>query len=204
MSGVDAHCWWRVVPDPSEARGRPALFLDRDGVVVEDVGYLRDPTKVALIPGAADAVARARTAGMAIVLVTNQSGVGRGYYDWAAFEAVQAEIGRRLDAEAPGARLDAEFACGFDPSGPAGADHPWRKPAPGMLLAARDELGVELTASWIVGDRGGRPRRRRRGRAGRRRACRDEQRGLTNEGLRRRCATRTSPLCSPPAWAPRS
>ena len=129
------------------------MFLDRDGVVVRDIGYLCDPAKVELTPGAGEAVARARAAGLAVVLVTNQSGVGRGYYDWAAFEAVQAEIARQLLAAAPGARLDAAFACGFDPSGPAGGQHPWRKPSPGMLLAARDGLGVELSASWIVGDR---------------------------------------------------
>jgi D-glycero-D-manno-heptose 1,7-bisphosphate phosphatase len=154
MSGEEppAACWSRIGPEVGRVRGRPALFLDRDGVVVVETGYLGDPSQVELIPGAGEAIARARSSRLAVVLVTNQSGVGRGYYGWTAFESVQAEIARRLAAEAPDARFDAEFACGVAP-GAGGPDHPWRKPAPGMLLAAAEALGVDLAASWIVGDR---------------------------------------------------
>ncbi len=134
--------------------GRGALFLDRDGVVVEDTGYLSQVCDVTLIAAAAATVAAFNRAGVPVVLVTNQSGVGRGYFDWSTFEAVQGEIGRRLAQG--GARLDAAFACGYHPAGLgpyAIADHEWRKPNPGMLQAAADRLGVDLARSVIVGDR---------------------------------------------------
>ena len=145
-------CWSQVTA--RVFADRPALFLDRDGVLVEEVGYLRRAQDVSLAPGAARLVAAANRAGMPVVVVTNQSGVAREYFGWSDFEAVQAEIARRL-AQA-GARLDAVFACGAHAcgQGPLGvADHPWRKPRPGMLLAARDVMSVDLARSVIVGDR---------------------------------------------------
>lgn len=86
-------------------------------------------------------------------MVTNQAGVGRGYYNWRDFSLVQDEIHRQL-AEG-GAHVDAVYACGYHESAkpPLNADHPWRKPGPGMLLAAAKDLGVDLARSWIVGDR---------------------------------------------------
>ncbi len=134
--------------------GQPALFLDRDGVVVEEIGYLSRPEDVALEAGAADAIAAFNRAGVPVVLVTNQSGVGRGYFAWPAFEAVQAAIAEKLATA--GAHLDAVFACGHHGSGIgalAVADHPWRKPAPGMFLAAGERMGLDLSRSLIVGDR---------------------------------------------------
>ena len=142
----------RASASPLERRGG-ALFLDRDGVVVEDPGYLSDPRQVRLIEGAAEAVAALNYRGAPVVVVTNQSGVARGYYDWAAFEAVQAEIERQLAAA--GATLDAVLACGYHPRGSGAlqqAEHPWRKPGPGMLLAAAESLGITLGQSWIAGD----------------------------------------------------
>ena len=149
---VPAGCWSCVAR--SGFAGRPALFLDRDGVLVEEVGYLHRVQDVALAPGAFALVAAANRAGAAVVLVTNQSGVARGLFGWPAFEAVQAEIDRRLAAA--GARLDAVFACGAHPAGsgdPATADHPWRKPNPGMILAARERMGIDLGRSILIGDR---------------------------------------------------
>ncbi len=134
--------------------GRPALFLDRDGVVVEEVGYLSRPQDVVLEAGAAEAISAYNRAGVPVVLVTNQSGVARGYFDWPAFEAVQAALAERLRVE--GGHLDAVFACGYHESGVAELavrDHPWRKPAPGMFLAAAERLGLDLSRSLIVGDR---------------------------------------------------
>jgi D-glycero-D-manno-heptose 1,7-bisphosphate phosphatase len=134
--------------------GRPALFLDRDGVVIEEVAYLHDPGRVRLIPGAAPAIRAARAAGAAVVMVTNQAGIGRGYYDWPAFAATQARVEAEL-AEA-GARLDMVLACPYAPAGSGRyihADHPDRKPNPGMLLRAGARLGLDLAASWMVGDR---------------------------------------------------
>ena len=150
----DAGCWSALGGAERRFAGRAALFLDRDGVVVEDTGYLSRVGDVALVPAAAAAIAAFNRAGVPVVLVTNQSGIARGYFDWAAFEAVQAEIARRLAARQ--AHLDAAFACGYHPAGQAAfavADHRWRKPNPGMLYAAADRLGLDLSRSAIVGDR---------------------------------------------------
>lgn len=135
-------------------RGRPALFLDRDGVLVAEVGYLHRPEDVRLIPGAAALIAAASRAGLAAVLVTNQAGIGRGTYGWAEFQATQARIS--ADLAAGGAALDMVLACPFHAEGqppyrhPA---HPCRKPRPGMILRAAERLGLDLAGSWIVGDR---------------------------------------------------
>ncbi len=147
-------CWSQAKVDPKRFAGRPALFLDRDGVVVEDTGYLARAQDVALVASAGKVIAAFNRAHVPVVLVTNQSGVGRGYFDWSAFEAVQAEIARQL--EPVGARYDAVFACGCHETGLgefAVVDHPWRKPNPGMLNAAADRMGVVLRRSVIVGDR---------------------------------------------------
>ena len=150
--GLEVGCWaWT---SGRRFEGRPALFLDRDGVVVEEVGYLARPEDVALEPGAAQAIAAFNRAAYPVVLVTNQSGVARGYFGWSEFEAVQDALTARLGAE--GAHLDGVFACGYHEAGGgalAMADHPWRKPAPGMFLAAAERLGVDLSRSLIVGDR---------------------------------------------------
>jgi D-glycero-D-manno-heptose 1,7-bisphosphate phosphatase len=133
---------------------RPAVFLDRDGVLIEDTGFISHPDQIRHIPGSAEAVARLNQAGITVALVTNQSGVGRGYYSWQDFEAVQGAIETRL-AEA-GAWLDGVWACGYDPEA-AGVDgvndHPWRKPNPGMIQDAALELGLNLELSWMAGDR---------------------------------------------------
>lgn len=149
---VGADRIWAEVSSPP--RRAPALFLDRDGVVVQEVHFLHEPSKVRLIPGAAAVIACANAQGLHVVLITNQSGIGRGHYGWAEFAAVQARVLHLLAEE--GARLDAVFACPFHPDAeppfrhPA---HPARKPNPGMLERARDLLDIDLAASWIVGDR---------------------------------------------------
>lgn len=131
---------------------RPAVFLDRDGVIVEEVGYLHKVEDIAMIPSASAAVARLNAAGVPVVVVTNQAGIGRGYYTWAEFERVQAEIEARL---LPGV-VDGVWACGYHGEGGVGElrkDHPWRKPHPGMLLDAAEVLGIDLTRSWLIGDK---------------------------------------------------
>ena len=150
--GLEPGCWASAPAVRFE--GRAALFLDRDGVVVEEVGYLSRPQDVVLEARAAETIAAFNRVGAPFVLVTNQSGIARGYFDWRAFEAVQDEIAHRLAAG--GAHLDAVFACGYHESGLgalAVADHPWRKPGPGMFHAAAERLGVDLSRSFIVGDR---------------------------------------------------
>lgn len=148
----DAGLWAERFGD-QDFRGRPALFLDRDGVVVEEVDFLRRPEDVCLIDDTAEAIAAANAAHIAVVVVTNQSGIARGYYDWAAFEAVQSRIAQDLAAR--GARLDMVLACGYhaDGRGPLARDHAWRKPQTGMLLEARDRMGIDLRRSFLIGDR---------------------------------------------------
>ena len=132
---------------------RPALFLDRDGVIVEERNYLREPESVMLIESAAETIRYANREGVPVVIVTNQAGIGRGYYDWHAFEAVDREISRRLNERE--AKIDAVLACPFHPEGKnpwRHQEHPARKPRPGMLFAAAELLNLRLSESWIVGD----------------------------------------------------
>lgn len=134
--------------------GRPGLFLDRDGIIVEDTGYLCRIEDIAMIPGGAAVIAAANKHGVAVVLVTNQAGIGRGYYSWREFEAVQRAINVALANE--GAEVDAVYACAHHPEGRgafAHPDHPARKPNPGMLLQAAADLAVDLRISWLVGDK---------------------------------------------------
>ena len=133
---------------------RPALFLDRDGVVIVDTHYLARPQDLRVIEGAAAAIARCNSCGIPVVVVTNQSGIARGYYGWDEFRAVQAALTAALAAV--GAHLDAALACGYHGEGHEPLrfpDHPWRKPNPGMILAAGRRMSLDLQRSWIVGDR---------------------------------------------------
>ena len=135
--------------------GRPCLLLDRDGVVVEETHYLSRVEDVRLIEGVDNFITRARAAGYVCGLVTNQSGIGRGYYGWEEFLAVQQEIGARLAGV--GTRLDFVLACPFHRDAPIEAyrneQHPWRKPAPGMLQAALAHFRSPPERSIMVGDR---------------------------------------------------
>lgn len=145
--------WVRLQPQRDTAE-RPALFLDRDGVIVEDPGYLSRAADMTMIPGAAEVIASANRQGIPVVAVTNQAGIGRGYYGWKEFLDVEEAIARELNRY--GACLDAVIACPFHRAGiepwrhPA---HPARKPNPGMLLAARQFLNIDLQRSWIIGDK---------------------------------------------------
>ncbi|HEX4129393.1 MAG TPA: HAD family hydrolase [Pirellulales bacterium] len=133
---------------------RPAVFLDRDGVLIEDLGYLGDPEGVALIPGAAEAVAELRSAGFVTVVVTNQSGVARGLYTEADVDRVHRRIDELL---APaGARIDRYYHCPHHPEATVAqyrTECACRKPAAGMLLRAAEELGIVLDRSYLIGDK---------------------------------------------------
>jgi D-glycero-D-manno-heptose 1,7-bisphosphate phosphatase len=154
---VDADGIWAQVLRPFSGRGRrPALFLDRDGVVLVEIGYLHTARETELIPGAAAVIARANACAVPVVLVTNQSGIGRGYFGWEEFAAVQDRTIELLAAE--GASLDAVYACPHHPMATPPydhADHPARKPNPGMLDRAAAALEIDLSRSWIVGDHTG-------------------------------------------------
>ncbi len=128
---------------------RPAVFLDRDGTLIEDRHYLRDPDQVHLLPGAADAVRRLNVAAIPAVVVTNQSGIARGLLT----ETDYAATARRLDEllAATGARLDGHYHCPHLPdlTGPCDC----RKPGPLLYERAARDLDLDLAASWWVGDR---------------------------------------------------
>ena len=150
---IDDDQLWREVL-PQAIRGRSALFLDRDGVVVVEADYLCRPQDVALIPGAAEVIAAANRSGISVVIVTNQAGIGRGKFGWADFANVQETIAAALAAQ--GARWDAVYACAHHPHADgiyAHPDHPGRKPNPGMILRAAADLAIDLPASWLVGDK---------------------------------------------------
>lgn len=148
---------WLHARQPARAPAHgPALFLDRDGTIVEEVGHLRRAEDVRLIAGAARVIATANARAIPVVVVTNQSGIGRGLFDWPDFQAVEDRIATELSAR--GATLDAVLACPFhsDARPPyRHPDHPARKPNPGMLLRAARVLGIDLALSWIIGDRCG-------------------------------------------------
>ena len=143
---LDSDGLWREVRARPAAAPGPALFLDRDGTLVELVPWLQRAADVVALPGAFESVAAASRAGLRVVIVTNQSGIGRGYYGWDAFAEVQERV--MALAEAAGGRIDAVYACPALP----GSGAPCRKPAPGMLQAAAADLGIDLRASWIAGD----------------------------------------------------
>ncbi|MBT3397049.1 MAG: HAD-IIIA family hydrolase [Alphaproteobacteria bacterium] len=138
---------------PSVVTGRPGLFLDRDGVVVEEVGYLHQVEKLTIHAGAAALIRAANTAGAAVVIVTNQSGIDRDLYTWDDYDVIDTEILARLGSQ--DAFVDARIANGFHPrfTDPWGDTHEfWRKPGPGMLLHAIERLTLAPERSWMVGD----------------------------------------------------
>lgn len=143
---------YRILRQPPPT-ARRAVFLDRDGVVIEETGYLHRPPDVRYIAGALSAIARLNQSGFAVVLITNQAGVGRGYYGWSDFVAVQQRIA--ADLSQSGGYLDGVWACGYHPEGkgPLALDHPHRKPNPGMILEAAETFGLDLAQSWLVGDK---------------------------------------------------
>ena len=139
-------------PQPLAAAGKPGVFIDRDGTLIHDVPYLTDPAKVRLLPGAAAAINRLRDAGHAVVLVTNQSAIGRGMLTEEGLVAIHRELSAQLAAA--GTELDAIYHCPVAPTTKdrTRIDHPDRKPAPGMILRAARDLGLDLARSWTVGD----------------------------------------------------
>lgn len=140
------------MPTPNEQRTTdpnlalsPAVFLDRDGTLMEEVNYCSDPKKVRVFPGVAEALQRLRQAGYKLIVISNQAGIGRGYFTEKEYRAVEAELERQLRP----ATLDASYFC---------PDHPdrataFRKPAPGMVLQAQREQRIDLARSFFIGDK---------------------------------------------------
>ena len=127
--------------------GQPAVFLDRDGTLILDKDYLHKPEEVEYFPGALEAMKRLADAGFLLVMVTNQSGVGRGYFTMADVENVHAKI--RADLAALGVTLAAVYTAPEAPAQPSRG----RKPSPAFLFDARDAFGLDLARSYMVGDK---------------------------------------------------
>ena len=133
---------------------RPAAFLDRDGVLNVNHGYVHTPERFEWMEGAREAVKLLNDAGYLVIVVTNQSGIGRGYYDEADFHALCAWIDAELAAV--GAHIDATYFCPNHPEhgvGPYKTACNDRKPAPGMLVRAAAEWDVDKGASFLIGDK---------------------------------------------------
>ena len=129
--------------------GRQAVFLDRDGTIIEDAGYLADPSAVRLLRGAAQAIARFNRAGIPVIVATNQSGIARGLLDEQAYAATAARLDVLLAAG--GARLDGHYHCPHHPdfTGPCEC----RKPGVLLYQRAAADHGLHLARSWWIGDR---------------------------------------------------
>ncbi len=130
---------------PRRAR---AVFLDRDGVLVEEKGYVSRPDEVVLLPKAAWAVRKLSTLGLKVIIVTNQSGIGRGLFTTADYHRVMGRLYALLKEE--GASVDAAYFCPHAPWAGCGC----RKPMPGLAEQARRDFGLALGSSFLVGDKG--------------------------------------------------
>ena len=132
----------------------PAVFLDRDNTLIAGDGDLGDPNEVGLLQGAASAVASLRGLGFAVVVITNQGGVARGQYGEKDVEACNSRL-NELIHQTSGACIDRFYYCPYHPHGNVPQykrEHPWRKPGPGMILQGADDLDIDLTRSWTIGD----------------------------------------------------
>jgi D-glycero-D-manno-heptose 1,7-bisphosphate phosphatase len=126
---------------------RGAVFLDRDGTINEEVDYLDDPERLRLIPGAGEAIRLLKNAGIPVIVVSNQSGVGRGYFSKATVEAIHQQLAKRLAMH--GACVDAIYYCPHHPD--EGCE--CRKPKAGMLLQAARKHGIDTRRAFMVGDK---------------------------------------------------
>jgi D-glycero-D-manno-heptose 1,7-bisphosphate phosphatase len=131
----------------AEAGRARAIFLDRDGTLIDDPGYLREPELVRLLPGAAAALHRLRGQGWKLVLVSNQSGVGRGLIAPSELRAVHARLCALLADT--GVQLDGSYYCEHAPEAKCAC----RKPRPALLRRAANDLGLDLARSFMIGDK---------------------------------------------------
>lgn len=124
----------------------PAVFLDRDGTIARDIPYCARPEDFELFPEVAHAIKRLAACGFKVVLITNQSGIARGYFSWRDLNEIHAKLHRELAKE--GARIDAIYCCPHHPDDGCEC----RKPRPGLLLQAARELSIDLASSYMIGD----------------------------------------------------
>jgi D-glycero-D-manno-heptose 1,7-bisphosphate phosphatase len=129
---------------------RKAIFLDKDGTLIENVPYNVDRNLIRLTPNAAEGLVRLSAAGYDIFVVTNQTGVARGYFPESALHGVEARLREMLGAF--GVTLRGFFYCPHRPGDASGFECDWHKPQPGMLLRAARQYGLALEDSWLIGD----------------------------------------------------
>jgi D-glycero-D-manno-heptose 1,7-bisphosphate phosphatase len=139
---------WSRVADVA-LPGRRAVFVDRDGTIIREREYLADPEDVELLPGAAHGLSLLHRAGFPIIIVTNQSGIARGYFTEEAYQAVQGDVVRKLARR--GVPILASYHCPHHPDFTGDCD--CRKPATGLVERAAREHGMNLAASVFIGDR---------------------------------------------------
>ena len=133
---------------------RRAVFMDRDGTISEEVGYVNHPSRYRVFPYSAEAVRLLNDAGWLAILITNQAGVARGYFTEEVIDAVHGLLAQELEKQ--DARLDAIYYCAHHPTvgeEPYRFDCNCRKPKPGLLLDAAEEFDIDLAKSWMIGDR---------------------------------------------------
>ncbi len=123
----------------------PAIFLDRDGTLMRDVDYCGDPAQVEVFPGATDALRRLKRSGYKLIIITNQSGIARGYFKESEYRAVQREFLRQLGEDL----IDDTYYCPDLPD----TNSPRRKPAPRMIFEAQRDHHLDLTGSYFIGDK---------------------------------------------------
>jgi len=122
-----------------------AVFVDRDGTIMHDADYCSDPKEVQIFEGASAALSRLKKAGFKVIVITNQSGIGRGFFTEKQYRAVEAEVSRQLGD----GLIDATYFCPDVPGKPSTC----RKPAPGMVLQAARDHDVDLSRSFLIGDK---------------------------------------------------
>jgi D-glycero-D-manno-heptose 1,7-bisphosphate phosphatase len=131
-----------MTPDNAKS---PAVFVDRDGTLMRDADYCSDPKQVKVFPGVRDALHQLKAKGFKIIVITNQSGIGRGFFTVDQYRAVEAEVSRQLGD----LLIDATYFCPDVPGQPSEC----RKPAPGMIWQAAREHDVDLARSFFIGDK---------------------------------------------------
>jgi D-glycero-D-manno-heptose 1,7-bisphosphate phosphatase len=136
------------------SRDHSAVFIDRDGTLNEEVGYLNHPQRLRLVSGSAEAVRRLNASGFQAIVATNQTGIAKGYFSEGVLSEIHQELIRQLKAE--GAHLDAIYVCTHHPTEgepPFRMACDCRKPEPGLLRQAAADLGLDLSRSFVVGDK---------------------------------------------------
>ena len=123
----------------------PAVFLDRDGTIMEDTDYCSDPNDVRIFPGVRDGLRRLKSRSFKLIIITNQSGIGRGRFTLEQYRAVEAEVLQQLGD----ALIDATYYCPDPPGQPSNC----RKPAPGMVVQAAQDHKIDLSRSFFIGDK---------------------------------------------------